>query len=130
MTGIRAFRTALAQGGKVEWDLSGKPHLRILPTLHPLIQLHRDIIREILRRATVLRQQALLFIPTGIPMPILALPDLQGSGGCSSCGATPERGQYRCEVCVIAVKLALQGLHYPWSWRGWSAVPPRPGSNP
>ncbi len=129
MTGIQVFREILTQGGKVEWDASVKPHLLVPPDVHPFIHPHRNIIREILRRATVLRQEALQFIPKGIAMPILALPDLQGSGGCLSCGATVETGQYRCEVCVIAVKLALQGLNYLRFWERSSAVPPRPGSD-
>ncbi len=129
MTGPRALRETLTQGGRVEWDEAERPHLLVPPGLRSQLEPHRTILQEILQRATVLRQQALQFILKGIAMPILALPDLQGSGGCLSCGATVETGQYRCELCVIAVKLALQGLDYPWFWVVCSAVPPRPGSD-
>ena len=124
MTAVLALRMVLAQGGKVEWDPSGKPHLRIPPSAHLLIRPHRDSIREILRRAAVLREQALRFIPKGLPMPPLALPEHQGGDGCLSCGAGVSEGHSRCAVCAMAITVALQDLRYPWSWRGGGAEQP------
>jgi hypothetical protein len=124
MIGLQALWEILAGEGKVEWDASGNPHLLASPETHPLIYAHRDTIREVLRRARLLRAQALQFIPKQIPMPVLALPDCPGVTGCLSCGAAVTTGQYRCALCAVAVELAIADFHYqftPWTWQ------PEPG---
>lgn len=67
--------------------------------------------KEILRRATVFREQAEQFIRQGRLLPVLALPEHQGLDGCASCGSPlAAGGRYRCELCALAVKLALEGV--------------------
>jgi hypothetical protein len=44
------------------------------------------------------------------PWPILTLPDRAGGDGCLSCGAALEGRSYRCELCALAVKLALEEI--------------------
>ena len=117
MTGVAVLREVLSEGGQVVWASPG-PRLLVPPTLRSKVEADRPALREILRRAAILRAQAVQFIPQGIPMPLLALPDNKSVDGCLSCGAEVSEGHYRCEVCAMAITLALQGLRYPWSWKG------------
>ena len=109
MTGIEVLIEVLARGGRVIWS-SPRPRLLLPPDLRPTVEADRDTIREILRRAAILREQAQRFICEGKALPLLALPDRLGDAGCLSCGASVSTGHYRCEVCAIAVALALEGM--------------------
>jgi len=64
---------------------------------------------ELLRRVRIFREQAESFIRQGLTLPILSLSEHQGREGCISCGNTVEGGCFRCSVCTLAVKLALDG---------------------
>ena len=63
--------------------------------------------KEILRRAAIFREQAERFIRQGKPLPILTLPERSEGDGCCSCGAPIQDRRYRCELCALAVTLAL-----------------------
>jgi hypothetical protein len=110
MTTVAVLSEALARGGKVVWDPPHKPRLLAPPSLHAAIRADRETVREVLRRATILREQARRFIQHGRPLPILALPNRPGGDGCLSCGAALDGGPYRCELCALAVKLALEEI--------------------
>lgn len=101
---------ALARGGKVVWDPPDRPRLLAPRSLHEAIKADRATVKEILRRAAIFRDQAERFIRQGRLLPVLALPDHQGVDGCWSCGATVPPGHFRCEVCSLAVALALEGM--------------------
>lgn len=103
MTAVAVLTEALARGGKVVWEPPDRPRLLAPPSLHKAIKADGATVREILRRAAIFREQA------GTPglCPILALPDCPHGDGCLSCGATIAPGHFRCELCALAVKLAL-----------------------
>ena len=104
MTGVVALAEVLARGGRVVWD-APRPRLMVPPDLREKVLADRETVKEVLRRAALFRQQA----RTPGPLPILALPGAPLSGpGCLSCGATVERGRFRCAVCALAVDLALE----------------------
>ena len=100
---------ALAHGGKVLWEPPERPKLILPKGIRERLEPDRGTVREILRRATVFRDQAQRFMREGGLLPILALQDRPEGDGCASCG-TPLNGRcYRCEVCALAVALALEG---------------------
>jgi len=68
----------------------------------------QDILAEVTRRVAVFRNQAEVFIREGRALPILTLSEHQGRKGCISCGSSVDGGGYRCAVCALAVKLALE----------------------
>lgn len=109
MTAVAVLQQALAQGGRVEWNPPDKPKLFAPPSLHEAIKADRDTVKEILRRAAIFRKQAAEFIQDGRPLRILALPGCP-EGGCISCGDSLDGRRYRCEVCTLAVTLALEEL--------------------
>jgi hypothetical protein len=109
MTCVAVLTEALARGGKVVWDSPGKPRLLAPPSLHDAIKADRETVKEILRRAAILREQANVFIREGRLLPVLALPDRPEGDGCWSCGDPVEGRGYRCELCALAVALALEG---------------------
>lgn len=109
MTAVAVLQQALARGGKVVWESPEKPRLFAPPSLHEAIKADRETVKEILRRAAIFRHQAWDFIRQGRPIPILALPEHQGIEGCQSCGSPLHGRRYRCEVCSLAVALALEG---------------------
>lgn len=109
MTAVAVLAEALARGGKVVWEPPDKPRLLAPPSLHEAIKADREAVREILRRAAIFREQAARFIREGKALPILALPDHRAYDGCWSCGVTVEAGHFRCDVCSLAVNLALDG---------------------
>jgi hypothetical protein len=105
MTAVAVLTEALARGGKVVWDPPGRPRLLAPPSLHEAIKADRETVKEILRRAAILREQA----QRPGPWPILVLPDRQEGAGCLSCGIAIGADRFRCEVCALAVVLALEG---------------------
>jgi hypothetical protein len=103
---VTILAEALANGARVEL---GPPHrLWIGKSYRERLEPDRETVREILRRAVVFREQAAGFILDGRPLPILALPGCQEGDGCISCGTALEGRRFRCEVCTLAVKLALE----------------------
>jgi hypothetical protein len=77
--------------------------------LHQAIKADRETVKEILRRAAIFREQATRFIREGRALPTLALPEHQGLEGCQSCGNPLHGRRYRCDLCALAVGLALDG---------------------
>jgi len=108
MTAVAVLTEALARGGKVVWEPPDKPRLLAPPSLHQAIKADRDTVKEILRRAAIFRDQAQQFILEGRALPILAFLDRVEGDGCWSCGVPVEPQHYRCEVCALAVALALE----------------------
>lgn len=109
MTAVAVLTEALARGGKVVWEPPEKPRLLAPPSLHQAIKADRETVKEILRRAAIFREQAEGFIRGGRLLQVLALPERAEGNGCWSCGAPLTGRLYRCEVCALAVKLALEG---------------------
>jgi hypothetical protein len=109
VTGIAVLTEALARGGKVVWEPPDKPRLLAPPSLHEAIKADRETVKEILRRAAIFRDQAAQFIRHGEALPFLALPGRLEGDGCWSCGVLVEAGHFRCELCALAVALALEG---------------------
>lgn len=107
MNSCAVLEDALAKGGKVVWDPPARPRLFVPKGMGAKIQKDLATVREVLRRATIFREQAAAFIREGQALPILALPEQGGGQGCLSCGGPVERGHFRCEVCTLAVVLAL-----------------------
>ena len=103
MNGCTVLEDALAKGGKVVWDPPTKPQLFVPKGMVVLIQQDIATVKEVMRRAVAFRGQA----QTPGPIPLLILPGHQGGEGCLSCGTPVERGHFRCEVCTLAVVLAL-----------------------
>ncbi len=92
------------------WNPPDKPRLLAPPSMHETIKADRETVKEILRRATLFREQARRFIQHGRLLPILAFPDRPEVDGCLSCGAALEGRLYRCELCALAVTLALEEI--------------------
>ncbi len=109
MIGVVALTEVLTRGGRVVWDGSC-PRLLVPRDLKDRVLGSRATIREILRRASHFRAQAVRFIREGQVPPALALPDCTGEHGCLSCGVDVEPGHFRCEVCTLAVQLALEAI--------------------
>jgi hypothetical protein len=107
MTAVAVLQDALTRGGRVVWEPPDKPRLLAPPNLHEAIKADRETVKEVLRRAAIFRQQAIRFLRHGGLFPILALPDRPEGDGCTSCGITLNGRRYRCEVCALAVALAL-----------------------
>jgi len=108
MTPLAVLTEALSKGGRLLWDRPNKPRLMVPTALRERLESERDAVREVIRRATIFRQQALEFIQCGQAVPILALPEAPAGDGCLSCGVEIEPGHFRCEVCSLAVNLALE----------------------
>jgi len=104
MTGLIALSEALARGGRVAWDRV-PPRLLVPPALRPKVEADRATVREVLRRAAVFRAQA----QAPGPVPFLYLPEAGGQdGGCLSCADALEDGRrFRCRLCELAVRIAL-----------------------
>ncbi len=105
MTGATALGEALTQGGRVEWDATERPRLLVPRSLRPKVEADRETVREVLRRAAIFRGQ----VGQARPIPFLHLPEHPGGGpGCLSCGASLSPARWcRCELCEVAVRLAL-----------------------
>ncbi len=101
---------ALREGGIIDWSTPGRPILKgVHPELAAHLREHREVLREILRRAAVFREQVLLFLRGGGTVPLLALSECP-EGGCISCGGALEGNAYRCRPCIVAVEIALKRL--------------------
>ena len=109
MTGVAVLTEAMTRGGKVVWDPPDKPRLLAPPSLHQALKADRETVKEVLRRAAIFREQATRFVREGRALPILALQDRPEGDGCASCGTPLNGRRYRCEVCALAVALALEG---------------------
>ena len=105
MTSVAALAEALDRGGRVVWDRE-PPRLLVPSALRLKVEADRATVREVLRRAAIFREQ----VRTPGPCPILALPDCPDGDGCLSCDATIDPGHFRCELCALAVRLALEGV--------------------
>ena len=108
MAAVTVLTEALAQGGKVLWEPPERPKLILPKGTRERLEPDRETIREVLRRATILREQAQRFIRDGKALPLLALPEHQGGTGCLSCGVPVKGGHFRCELCALAVTLAME----------------------
>ncbi len=108
MGAVTILAETLAHGGRVLWDPLERPRLLLPRGIRERLEPDRETIREVLRRAVVFREQANAFIRRGQALPILALPEHQGREGCISCGCSVDGGGFRCAVCALAVKLALE----------------------
>ena len=108
MNGCAVLEDALAKGGKVVWDPPARPRLFVPKGMGAKIQEDLATVREVLRRATIFREQAAAFIREGGAIPFLALPEHGQGDGCFSCGALVERGRFRCAICALAVTLVLK----------------------
>jgi hypothetical protein len=106
VTGATALAEALERGGRVEWTPAERPRVLVPRSLRPKIEADRETVREVLRRAVIFRRQA----GEPGPVPFLHLPECPESGpGCLSCGAALPPGRWcRCEVCEVAVRIALE----------------------
>ena len=107
MGAVTVLAEALAHGGKVVWEPPERPKLILPKGVRERLEPDRETVKEILRRAAIFREQALTFIKEDRPLPILSLPEHPGRGGCLSCGTPVERSHFRCDVCTLAVVLAL-----------------------
>jgi hypothetical protein len=104
MTGVAVLREVLTRGARVVFDPPDNPRLLAPPSLHERIKADRDTIKEILRRAAILRHQ----FQTPGPLPILVLPEHPGGDGCLSCGDPMDAGHFRCPLCALAINIALE----------------------
>ncbi len=101
---VRLLAEALTHGGKVLWDSPERPKLILPKGVRERLEPDREAIREVLRRAALFREQ----VGRPGPWPILALPGREEGDGCLSCGAKIDRDRFRCELCALAVRLALE----------------------
>ena len=98
--GLSLLSDALRLGVRVVWD---PPRFRGPSPALALAKSVPAIAREVLRRATIFRIQA----QTTSAVPFLVLPEARYKpNGCISCGV-PIRDRFRCEICHLAVHLAL-----------------------
>lgn len=96
---------ALRQGVRVVWD---PPRFRGPSSALSLAKEATGTAREILRRAAIFRAQAESFIREGRLLPPLALPGAPNlRDRCLSCGGDLEGNTWRCPVCTLAVRIAL-----------------------
>ena len=108
---VENLTEALSRGAVIDWSDPGKPTLKAVPSnFAPQLRKDRAVVREVLLRAVLFREQAVAFIEEGRALPILALPEHQDSSGCLSCGAPVGQRRFRCPVCALAVNLALDGM--------------------
>jgi hypothetical protein len=107
---VELLTDALSHGGKVLWDPPERPKLILPKGVRERLEPGREVVREILQRAATFREQANQFIRRGHLLPLLALPNRRHGDGCISCGDPLNGTRYRCEVCPLAVKLALEEI--------------------
>ena len=109
MTGVLALTEALDRGARVVWDPPERPRLLVPRELRPRVEADRETVRAIMQRAAIFRAQAERFIRQGRGFPFLSLPEARGRDrGCLSCGApVDEARHFRCPLCVVAVRIAL-----------------------
>ena len=109
MSGATALAEALARGGRVVWDPPAPPRLLVPRELRPRVEADRATVRAVMERAAVFREQAQRFIREGRGFPFLHLAEAKlRHGSCLSCGAPiDEARHFRCPLCVVAVRIAL-----------------------
>ena len=119
MSAATALAEALDRGGRVVWDPPERPRLLVPRELRPHVEADRETVRAIMERAAVFRAIAERFIREGRCFPFLALPEAKAhERGCLSCGAPiDEARHFRCPLCVVAARIALD-------------MPPEPGAAP
>ncbi len=75
--------------------------------LAPQVKTNLEATPEVLRRSAMFLEQAERFLREGRALPLLILPERHGDTGCLSCGAPLKGRQWRCPICTLAVRLAL-----------------------
>jgi len=97
----------LAARGMLTWE-NGAPGLPVVPSeLAQSVREDRRTIEAVLRRAAVFTKQ----LATASPDPFVRLRDPQWTAdGCPSCGGPVREHDLRCELCAVAVALALDGM--------------------
>ncbi len=90
--------------GLLVWEVDG-PRLKVPPDLAPVVSQDRRTIDAVLRRAAVFsRQMAITSVD-----PFVRLRDPKWTtDGCPSCGASIGEHDLRCDLCSVAVTLALE----------------------
>ena len=107
MSGCAVLEEALARGARVIFDdPPRRPRLLVPKRMAARVQQDLPVVREVLRRAVLFRDQ----VRTSGPQPLLVVPGHEGSEGCLSCGAALGRDHFRCPLCVLAVMLALNEM--------------------
>lgn len=95
----------LSARGLLTWGPDG-PRLAVPPDLAPVVREDRRTIEAVLRRVAVFSRQ----LATPSPDPFVRLRDPKWTAeGCPSCGAPLGEHELRCELCALAVALALDG---------------------
>ncbi|OGC01447.1 MAG: hypothetical protein A3G35_10975 [candidate division NC10 bacterium RIFCSPLOWO2_12_FULL_66_18] len=96
----------LAVRGLLTWE-DGAPRPRgIPPELAQSVQEDRRTIEAVLRRAAVFSRQ----LATASLDPFVRFRDPKWTAeGCPSCGGPVGEHKLRCELCAVAVSLALDG---------------------
>lgn len=103
--GLATVQT-LAARGLVSWEDGTPRPCLIPPELAQSIREDRRTIEAVLRRAAVFAKQ----LATASPDPFVRLRDPKWTAdGCPSCGGQIREHDLRCELCVLAVALALEG---------------------
>ena len=94
----------LAACGLLTWGPDGL-RLDVPPDLAPMVRQDRRTIEAVLRRAAVFAKQ----LASASPDPFVRLRDPQWTvDGCPSCGGPVRDHDLRCELCTLAVTLALE----------------------
>jgi hypothetical protein len=96
----------LAARGFLSWE-DGAPRVSVIPSeLIRSIREDRRTIEAVLRRAAAFSRQ----LSTASADPFVRLRDPKWTAeGCPSCGGLVREHELRCELCALAVALALEG---------------------
>jgi hypothetical protein len=114
MTPQEVIAAIYRSGGRLRLDLP-QPCLDVPPSLKPLLDEHRDLLRssidlgEVRRRAGIFREQINAWAMSGRPaVPAVVVPDRPTTAtGCTSCGEPLRQGTWRCPNCTAALYEAL-----------------------
>jgi hypothetical protein len=105
---VRGLATVqhLAARGLLAWE-DGTPRLPVIPSeLAQSVREDRRTIEAVLRRAQVFAKQ----LATASLDPFVRFRDPKWTAdGCPSCGAPVGEYELRCDLCALAVALALDG---------------------
>jgi hypothetical protein len=105
-----------AAGGRIDLDPE-QPGLMVPDQVRSIIETHQELLRasvdlpEVARRARIFRNQIDAWITAGrIAVPTVTISEMprENYGGCVSCGARLDYGQWRCPTCVAALYEALR----------------------
>lgn len=95
----------LSTRGLVRWEPDG-PRLKVPPEHAQSLWQDRRTIKAVLRRAAVFAEQ----LATASPNPFVRFRDPRWTAeGCPSCGGPVREHDLRCDLCALAVALALEG---------------------